>query len=91
MFIVNSSGLGSGTSICHYALLGFPWGNTRSSPPDWRFELFYWDYVIGMVHFSLFYLALTLEAFAKADVPSVRTLPRDLKSIGMDTFSIRGI
>jgi glucose uptake protein len=36
------------------------WANTQKlSATTWRFELFYWDYVIGIVLFSLF-LALTL-------------------------------
>jgi len=39
------------------------WGNTqKAAAKSWRYELFYWDYVIGMVIFSLI-LALTLGSF----------------------------
>ena len=30
------------------------WGNTQKlAGKTWRFELFYWDYVLGLVHFSI--------------------------------------
>ncbi len=36
------------------------WANTQKlAASSWRFELFYWDYVIGIVIFSLL-LALTV-------------------------------
>ncbi len=39
------------------------WGNTqKAAAKSWRYELFYWDYVIGMVIFALI-LALTLGTF----------------------------
>ena len=39
------------------------WANTQKiAGKNWRFELFYWDYVIGVVLFSLF-SALTLGSF----------------------------
>ena len=32
------------------------WANTQKlAAKDWRFELFYWDYVIGIVLFSLLF------------------------------------
>lgn len=39
------------------------WANTQKLVADqWRFELFYWDYVIGIILFSLLF-ALTLGSF----------------------------
>ena len=39
------------------------WANTQKlAGKTWRFELFYWDYVIGIVLFSLI-SALTLGSF----------------------------
>src|SRR6185369_13153217 len=41
------------------------WANTQKlAGKTWRFELFYWDYVIGILVFSLF-SALTLGTFGK--------------------------
>ena len=39
------------------------WGNTQKlAGKTWRYELFYWDYVIGMVLFSLL-IGLTMGSF----------------------------
>ena len=39
------------------------WGNTQKlASKNWRYELFYWDYVIGMVLFSLL-IGFTLGSF----------------------------
>ena len=53
MFIVNSYTLAvifpTVTMICWGS-----WGNTQKlASAKWRYELFYWDYVIGMLLFSL--------------------------------------
>jgi glucose uptake protein len=41
------------------------WGNTQKlAGKSWRFELFYWDYVIGIVLFSLF-LGFTLGSIGE--------------------------
>ncbi len=60
------------------------WANTQKlASKEWRFELFYWDYAIGVVLFSLI-LAFTLgstgtagrgflEDFAQADGASLRS------------------
>lgn len=41
------------------------WGNTQKlAGKSWRFELFYWDYVIGIVLFSLL-LGFTLGSFGE--------------------------
>ena len=53
MFIVNSYALA--VVICMITMLCWgSWGNTQKlAAKSWRYELFYWDYVIGMVLFSL--------------------------------------
>jgi glucose uptake protein len=39
------------------------WANTQKlATPDWRFELFYWDYVLGILFFALI-LALTAGSY----------------------------
>ena len=41
------------------------WGNTQKlAGKSWRFELFYWDYVIGIILFSLF-LGFTMGSFGE--------------------------
>jgi len=41
------------------------WGNTQKlAGKSWRFELFYWDYVIGILLFSLF-LGFTMGSFGE--------------------------
>jgi len=41
------------------------WGNTQKlAGKSWRFELFYWDYVIGIFLFSLF-IGLTLGSYGE--------------------------
>lgn len=45
------------------------WANTQKlSASTWRFELFYWDYVLGIVAFSIF-LALTLGSVGNQGRP----------------------
>lgn len=53
MFIVNSYGLA--VVFCLITMLCWgSWANTQKlAAKSWRYELFYWDYVIGMVLFSL--------------------------------------
>ena len=53
MFIVNSYALA--VVFCMITMLCWgSWGNTQKlAAKNWRYELFYWDYVIGMVLFSL--------------------------------------
>lgn len=53
MFIVNSYGLA--VLFCVITMLCWgSWANTQKlASKNWRFELFYWDYVIGMLLFSL--------------------------------------
>ncbi len=58
MFIIESYSL----AVVFCILTMFAWGswaNTQKlASPDWRFELYYWDYVMGIVLFSLVF-ALT--------------------------------
>ena len=58
MVIVNSYALA--VFLCFIIMLCWgSWGNTQKlAAKSWRYELFYWDYVIGMVLFALL-LALT--------------------------------
>ena len=53
MLIVNSYLLA--VVLCFVTMLCWgSWGNTQKlAAKSWRYELFYWDYVIGMVIFSL--------------------------------------
>ena len=53
MFIVESYGLA--VALCWVTMLCWgSWGNTQKlSAQTWRYELFYWDYVIGILLFSL--------------------------------------
>lgn len=59
MFIINSYALA--VVFCFITMLCWgSWGNTQKlAGKTWRYELFYWDYVIGMVLFTLL-LGLTM-------------------------------
>lgn len=59
MYIVSSYSLA--VLLCFITMICWgSWGNTQKlASKSWRYELFYWDYVIGMVIFSLL-LGLTL-------------------------------
>lgn len=62
MFIVNNYLLA--VVFCFITMLCWgSWGNTQKmAAKSWRYELFYWDYVIGMVLFALL-IALTMGSF----------------------------
>lgn len=53
MFIVNSYTLA--VILCFITMICWgSWGNTQKlAAKSWRYELFYWDYVLGMVLFAL--------------------------------------
>lgn len=62
MFIIESYGLA--VLFCVITMLSWgSWANTQKlTSSGWRFELFYWDYVIGIVIFSLLF-AVTVGSF----------------------------
>ena len=73
MFIVNSYLLA--VIFCFITMLCWgSWGNTQKlASSHWRYELFYWDYVIGMVLFALL-LAFTMGSIGSEGRPFVEDL-----------------
>ena len=73
MFIVNSYALA--VVLCFVTMLCWgSWGNTQKlASKNWRYELFYWDYVIGMVLFALL-LAFTLGSIGSEGRPFLEDL-----------------
>ena len=65
MFIVNSYTLA--IVLCVITMLCWgSWGNTQKlARKTWRYELFYWDYVIGILLFSLI-MGFTLGSIGEA-------------------------
>ena len=53
MYIVENYGLA--VALCWVTMLCWgSWGNTQKlAAKTWRYELFYWDYVVGILLFSL--------------------------------------
>ena len=76
MFIVNSYLLA--VVFCFITMLCWgSWANTQKlAGKTWRYELFYWDYVIGILLFSIF-LGLTLGSTGDAG----RSFIADLKQV----------
>ena len=64
MFIIHDYSLA--VLFCFITMLCWgSWGNTQKlAARDWRYEYFYWDYVIGLLLFSLV-LAFTLGSFGR--------------------------
>ncbi|MGN1210263.1 MAG: multidrug DMT transporter permease, partial [Candidatus Cryptobacteroides sp.] len=73
MFIVNSYVLA--VIFCFVTMLCWgSWGNTQKlAGKTWRYELFYWDYVIGMVLFALI-IGLTMGSFGSEGRPFFKDL-----------------
>jgi glucose uptake protein len=74
MFVVNS--LPVAILFCVLTMLGWgSWANTQklAGKERWPFELFYWDYAIGVFLFSLIF-SHTLGSFGSAGVPAVENL-----------------
>lgn len=47
------------------------WGNTQKlASKTWRYEFFYWDYVIGVLLFSVFPLLRWAALALRAGVPA---------------------
>lgn len=68
MFIVSNYLLA--VVFCFITMLCWgSWGNTQKmAAKSWRYELFYWDYVIGMVLFALL-IAFTMGSFGSEGRP----------------------
>lgn len=81
MFIVESYGLA--VVLCWVTMLCWgSWGNTQKlAAKTWRYELFYWDYVIGIVLFSLIW-GLTLGSTGEAG----RGFIQDLLQVSPENF-----
>ncbi|GHV01585.1 multidrug DMT transporter permease [Bacteroidia bacterium] len=73
MFIVPSYTLA--VIFCFITMLCWgSWGNTQKlAAKSWRYELFYWDYVIGMVLLSVI-LGLTMGSFGSEGRPFLEDL-----------------
>ena len=73
MFIVNTYALA--VVLCVVTMLCWgSWGNTQKlAAKSWRYELFYWDYVIGMVLFALL-LAFTAGSIGTEGRPFLADL-----------------
>ena len=82
MFIVDSYSLA--VIFCVVTMLCWgSWGNTQKlAGKTWRYELFYWDYVIGILAFSLL-LGFTLGSTGDAG----RGFVEDLKQISMENYA----
>lgn len=81
MFIVNSYLLA--VIFCFVTMLCWgSWGNTQKlAGKTWRYELFYWDYVIGILLFSII-LGFTLGSTGEAG----RSFVEDLKQISTENY-----
>ena len=64
MYIVNSYTLA--IIFCFITMICWgSWGNTQKlASKNWRYELYYWDYTIGILLFALL-LVFTLGSFGK--------------------------
>ena len=81
MFIVDNYMLA--VVLCFVTMLCWgSWANTQKlAGKTWRYELFYWDYVIGILLFSIF-LGFTLGSMGDAG----RSFVADLKQITPDNY-----
>lgn len=74
MFVVNS--LPVAIFFCVLTMLGWgSWANTQklAGSRKWPFELFYWDYALGVLLFALV-VADTLGSYGSAGVPAMQNL-----------------
>lgn len=82
MFIVNSYSLA--VLLCFITMFCWgSWGNTQKlAAKNWRYELFYWDYVIGILLFSVI-LGFTLGSFGEGGRSFIPDLKQaELSNIG---------
>ncbi len=81
MFIIDNYALA--VVFCFITMLCWgSWGNTQKlAGKTWRYELFYWDYVVGMVLFALI-LGFTMGSIGDEGRPFVKDLVQaDRKSL----------
>jgi glucose uptake protein len=73
MFVVHSYPLA--VTFCVVTMLGWgSWANAKKlARPDWRFDLFYWDYTLGMLLFTLI-LGLTMGSSGTESRPFLADL-----------------
>src|SRR5574344_2137204 len=82
MFIVDSYFLA--IIFCFVTMICWgSWGNTQKMvSKNWRYELFYWDYVIGMFFFAII-LGLTMGSFGDSGRPFLEDIQQgSLQSMG---------
>lgn len=79
MFVVNSYSLA--VVFCFVTMLCWgSWGNTQKlAGKTWRYELFYWDYVLGMVLFAIL-LGFTMGSIGTQGRPFVEDLAQASRS-----------
>ena len=66
------------------------WGNTQKmAAGNWRYELFYWDYVIGMLLFALF-LAFTMGSIGSEGRPFLQDLAQ-AEGAGLGSIILGGV
>jgi glucose uptake protein len=74
MFVLHSLPLA--IIFCFITMLGWgSWANTQklSGKTQWRFELYYWDYAIGVLLFAIIF-SLTFGSFGSAGQPTSENL-----------------
>ncbi len=74
MFVVESLGLA--IFLCIITMMGWgSWANTQklAGKEDWSFELYYWDYAIGVFLTGIVF-ALTLGSFGEAGMGAIANL-----------------
>ena len=90
MFIVNSYTLA--VIFCFITMICWgSWGNTQKlASKNWRYELYYWDYTIGILLFALL-LVFTLGSFGSSGVGFLENIQQvstaEVSSLMLPTFS----
>jgi glucose uptake protein len=90
LFIVHD--LGVAILFCVVTMLGWgSWANTQklAGKDRWSFELFYWDYAIGVFVFSVLF-AFTLGSFGASGIPFLDNL-RGASSSAIWTAILSGV
>lgn len=89
MFIVSSYTLA--VVFCVVTMLCWgSWGNTQKlASKSWRYELYYWDYIIGILLFSLL-IGFTLGSFGDKGVPFIENLSQ-VSQLGVVSALVGGI